>query len=308
MYTTEEKFPPSSIAVGIPAFNEAKNIRDVIKKAKLYCDNIIVCDDGSVDDTAKVARSEGAVVIKHPKNQGYGSAIKTLFDYARKEKYPVFVTLDSDGQHDADDIPKIVNPIFRGKADIVIGSRFLKNTPTNNVPKYREIGIKTITKVIKAAAYNDLSDSQSGFRAYSKDAISKKVISEAGMAVSTEILLKAKEKNLSILEVPIQVRYDADNASTHNPLSHGLSVLTSVFRYASVKHPLSFYSLPGFVMLLTSIFFIGWALEIFSGTRFVSTNMILLSVGFAVIGIVMIATGIILYTMTILIRGKVNGS
>jgi len=280
----------------------------VIKKAKLYCDNIIVCDDGSVDDTAKVARSEGAIVIKHPKNQGYGSAIKTLFDYARKEKYPVFVTLDSDGQHDAADIPTIAEPIIQGKADIVIGSRFLKYKPTKNIPKYREIGIKTITKVIRAASYNDLSDSQSGFRAYSKDTISKLAIYEDGMPVSTEILLSAKEQNLSIVDVPIEVRYDVDNASTHNSLSHGLSVITSVFRYVSVKHPLSFYVLPGFALLLTSIFFIGWAMELFSGTGFVSTNMILLSIGFGVIGVVMIATGIILYTMTILIRGKFNDS
>ena len=97
----------------------------------MYCDKIIVCDDGSVDDTANVARSEGATVIQHTKNQGYGSAIKTLFNYARKEKFPVFVTLDSDGQHDASDIPKIAEPIFHGKAEIVIGSRFLKEEHKN---------------------------------------------------------------------------------------------------------------------------------------------------------------------------------
>jgi len=280
----------------------------VIKKAKLYCDNIIVCDDGSVDDTAKVARSEGAIVIKHPKNQGYGSAIKTLFDYARKEKYPVFVTLDSDGQHDAADIPIIIEPVLQGKADIVIGSRFLKHMPTKNIPKYREIGIKTITKVIKAASYNDLSDSQSGFRAYSKHAISKLVLYEDGMAISTEILLNAKEQNLSIVDVPIKVRYDVDKASTHNSLSQGLSVIASVFRYVSVKHPLSFYSLPGFGLILVSFFFVGWSLDKFSQTGGFPTNLILYSIGFAVIGIVLIVTGTILYTMTILIRGKFDES
>ena len=280
----------------------------MIKKVKLYCDKIVVCDDGSVDDTANVASSEGAIVIKHPKNQGYGSAIKTLFDYARKEKYPVFVTLDSDGQHDAANIPNIVEPIFQGKADIVIGSRFLEDMPTKNIPKYREIGIKTITKVTSAASYKDLSDSQSGFRAYSKEAISKLAIYEDGMAASTEILLRAKEKNLSIVDVPIQVRYDADNASTHNSLTHGMSVLTSVLRYVSVKHPLSFYSLPGFGLLLVSIFFVGWSLDKFSETGGFPTNLILYSIGFAVIGLVMIVTGTILYTMAILIRGKFDDS
>jgi len=251
-----------------------------------------------------VARSEGATVIKHLKNKGYGSAIKTLFDYARKEKYSVFVTLDSDGQHDADDIPKIAEPIFHGKAEIVIGSRFLKNRSQKNIPRYREFGIKTITKLTNTVSYNNISDSQSGFRAYSKDAISKIAIFENGMAVSTEILLNANEQNLSLLEVPIEISYNVDNASKHNPLTHGLSILASVFRYASVKHPLSFYALPGFGLVLVGIFFMGWALEIFSETGGIPTNLILYSIGFAIIGIVMIATGTILYTMTILIRGK----
>lgn len=276
----------------------------MIRKAKLYSDKIVVCDDGSIDDTAKVASSEGAVVIQHRKNLGYGSAIKTLFEYVKNEKFPIFVTLDSDGQHDAEDIPKIAESIFHGEADVVIGSRFLNEN--NKIPRYREFGIKTITKITKAASYNHISDSQSGFRAYSRHAISKLEIHEEGMAVSTEILLRAKEENLSIVEVPIEVNYDGENTSTHNPISHGLSVLSSVFRYVSVKHPLTFYSLPGFILSLVSIFFLGLALEEFSLHRSVPTNVILYSIGFAVIGIVLIVTGTILYTMSVLIRGKLN--
>jgi len=262
-----------------------------------------VCDDGSVDDTAKVAFSEGATVLQHKKNLGYGSAIKTLFDYVKNEKYSVFVTLDSDGQHDADDIPKIAESIFKEKSDIVIGSRFLTEND-NKIPRYREFGIKTITKLTKAVSYNNISDSQSGFRAYSRRAISKLEIHEEGMAVSTEILLRAKEENLSIEEVPIEVRYDVEDASTHNPITHGLSVLSSIFRYVSVKHPLSFYSLPGFGLVLVSIFFISLSLDSFSGTGGIPTHLILYSIGFAVIGIVLVVTGTILYTMTILIQGK----
>lgn len=237
---------------------------------------------------------------------GYGSALKTLFDFAKKENPEVFVTLDSDGQHDASDIPKITSPILNKKAEIVIGSRFLTTNAKNKIPKYRKIGINTITKFTNAASYDNISDSQCGFRAYSKSAISKLSPYENGMAASTEILITAKEQNMSILEIPINVNYDLDDSSTHNPFIHGLLVLTSIFRYVSVKHPLSFYSLPGFVMLLVSIFFIGWALELFSQTRFISTNMILISVGMAVIGTGMITTGIILYTMTVLIRGKIR--
>ena len=303
IYTMEKKLLASSIIVGITAFNEAKNIRDVIRKAKSYCDKVVVCDDGSVDDTAKVAFSEGVTVLQHKKNLGYGSAIKTLFDYVKNEKYSVFVTLDSDGQHDADDIPKIAESIFNGKSDVVIGSRFLTEND-NKILRYREFGIKTITKLTRAVSYNNISDSQSGFRAYSRHAISKLEIHEEGMAVSTEILLRAKEENLSIEEVPIEVRYDVEDASTHNPLTHGLSVLSSIFRYVSVKHPLSFYSLPGFGLVLVSIFFISLSLDSFSVTGGIPTHLILYSMGFAVIGIVLVVTGTILYTMTILIQGK----
>src|SRR3989304_1757474 len=102
---------------------------------------------------------------------------------------------------------------------------------------------------------------------------------EEGMAESKEILMVARKNNLKIAEVPIVVHYYGKDSSTHNALTHGVSVLSSIFRYVSVMHPLTFYSLPGFVMLFVSIFFMGWALELFSGTRYISTNMILVSVG-----------------------------
>src|SRR5690349_12554718 len=96
----------------IPAFNEARNIGDIIKKAKPYATEIIVCDDGSADGTYEAAKAAGALVIRHPANRGYGAAIQTLFQAAKERHADVMVTLDSDGQHDPSQIPGVVEPIL----------------------------------------------------------------------------------------------------------------------------------------------------------------------------------------------------
>jgi len=290
--------------VCIPAYNQAKTVSDVVLMSKKYADEIIVCDDGSADNTFEIAKKAGATVIQHPVNRGYGCAIKTLFQAAKKRNADIMITLDSDGQHIPEQIPRLTESLLKNECDVVIGSRFLNDETKHKVPKYRSIGIKAITKFAKIASFENLTDAQSGFRAYSRNAVEKLELSEDGMSISTEILIDCKEKNLFICEVPIDVRYDIENSSSQNSISHGITVLSSVFRFASIRHPLLFYSLPGFILLFTSIFFMGWALELFSDTRFVSTNMILISIGTAVMGVVMIATGVILYSMSALVRGR----
>jgi len=300
--------PNSKILVCIPAFNEAKHIGQIVKSAKHLCSEVLVCDDGSVDNTADIAKAAGATVIRHDSNRGYGAAIKTLFAESRKKNVEIIVTLDSDGQHDVTEIPKLIGPLVRNDADIVIGSRFLNKKTQENIPKYRNFGIRTITKLTQIASYDNLTDSQSGFRAYSKNALEKIDIYDNGMSVSTEILLKAKEKNLTIKEVPITVRYDIKDSSTQNPLKHGISVIHSVILFVSLKHPLTFYGLSGLVFLGISIFFMAISLDLFSTTRYVSTPNIILSAGFFIIGIVLLATSVILYTMAALLRGKLKES
>ena len=153
-------------AIGIPAFNEEKNIASIILKLKKESDTIIVCDDGSSDLTAEIAEKLGAIVVKHEKNQGYGSAIKTIFLQAVKMNVDALVTFDADGQHRIQDIANVIEPIKNNKADIVIGSRFLENS--DEIPKYRKIGIKAITGITNVTSGLKISDSQSGFRAYNK--------------------------------------------------------------------------------------------------------------------------------------------
>lgn len=214
------------------------------------------------------------------------------------------VTIDSDGQHDPHQISKLLEPILNDGYDLVIGSRFLNSS--KKIPKYRSFGIRTITKLMQSASYDHITDAQCGFRAYGKKAISLMNLYEDGMAVSTEILLQASENNLSVKEVPIIVNYDLDKTSTHNPFSHGISVLSSIFQFISIRHPLIFYGLPGIIMLSIAIGYMNFALELFSESRYISTNAILVSVGSTIVGIVLVATAVLLYSMSALMRGKVK--
>lgn len=292
--------------VCIPAYNEADRIAEIVNRCLEYATKVIVYDDGSSDNTQEVAMQAGASVIRGVNNRGYGVAIRTLFQLAKEEDVDVMITLDADGQHDPGQINKIIEPVLDHGVDLVIGSRFLNRQDSERVPKYRSFGIKTITRLTQVASYRNITDAQSGFRAYSKRAISKINLYEQGMGVSTEILMRAKEKELLIKEVPVTVEYDMKDTSTHNPLSHGMGVLYTVMQFISLRHPLAFYSLPGIVLLIVAAFYMNNAMELYSATKYISTNMILVSVGTAVVGVVLFATGVILYTLTALLRGRIK--
>jgi glycosyltransferase involved in cell wall biosynthesis len=300
--------PDLRVLVCIPAFNESRNIAEIINKSKKYADGVIVYDDGSTDDTYELAEKAGAKVIKSPKNTGYGTAIRALFQAARDQNADFMITLDSDGQHNPDHIPRLIEPLRTQNFDIVIGSRFLSKDDREKVPRYRSLGIKTITKLTQSASYTGLTDSQSGFRAYNKNALSKINLFEDGMAVSTEILLRAREKNLLATEVPITINYATCDTSTHNPITHGVGVLYSVLQFISLRHPLAFYGLPGIALLGVAALFMRNALHLFSTTGYVSTNMILISIGIAVVGVVLLATAAIVYTLIALLKGRINNS
>ena len=236
--------------VCIPAYNEEIKINDVVKKSLPHADKVIVCDDGSTDDTAALAKKAGAIVISHETNQGYGAAISTLFDYCRKNNAEIMVTLDGDGQHNPDQIPDLINVILKHKVDVVIGSRSLKDD--KNLPSYRKTGIKIITSTINSATNLKVTDSQSGFRAYSKEAIDLIHPTESGMAVSTEILVKISKNGLSIAEVPIKVSYIGDT-STEHPVKHGAHVIGTTLKYVSIKHPMYFYGIPGILLFISGL-------------------------------------------------------
>jgi len=264
----------------MPAFNEEKNIAPLITKIAQLGYQVLVCDDASTDSTVMIAEKMGAIVIRHTRNLGYGATIQSIFNKARELNCDVLVTIDADGQHNYQEIKDLVKPIQDDDADLVIGSRFLgKKT---DMPKYRKIGIKTLTKITNAIEDLNVTDSQSGFRAYSKKAITSIFPVEDSMGVSTEILVKASQKKLRIIEVPIVVSYEGDT-STHNPASHGMSILGTSIKLISIKHPLGFYGIPGLSFIGLGIFFTIITLTSFSETRDIITNQALLAIDFFIL-------------------------
>ena len=292
------------ITVGIPAFNEEKNIIHIIEKLQKKAHIIIVCDDGSTDKTGEIAKKMGAIVISHERNLGYGAAIRSLFLKARELKSEILVTLDSDGQHRIEDLLPVTKPIIEKQADMVIGSRFLEGNQ-KNIPKYRKVGIKIITKLANSSLDESVTDSQSGFRAYSQNILSTITPLEMGMGVSNEILMKSSKNGFKIAEVPIVVSYEGDT-STQNPISHGGSVILSTLKFISIEHPLKFYGIPGMIFLVIGLFFIVMTLQLFSETREIITNISLLAIGTTIFGTMMLMTSIILYSMVNLVREKNN--
>ena len=293
------------VFVGIPAFNVEKNIAKVVVHAKEHCSQVVVCDDGSSDETARIAESLGCLVLRHGTNLGYGAAIRTLIDRARSEGADVLVTIDGDGQHNPKEIGSLVEPIIVGTADVVIGTRFGENGIRKDVPKFRKFGIRTITRVVDTLSDSTVTDAQSGFRAYSKRALSTIRPGEQGMGASTEILLMAKDSGLTIVEVPTTVRYSDDSKSTLNPVYHFTDVVASTLKVASLRHPLITFGLPGVAFLATSLIFGVWALDIFSQEGRLVTNLSLISIGSAIIGTILLTAGILLYTLVTLLREQI---
>ena len=288
------------IIVGIPAFNEEKNIAPIITKLTNIADKIIVCDDGSTDLTSKISEKLGALVIKHEKNMGYGAAIRSIFLKAKDLNAEILVTFDADGQHRVQDIQNVTNPIINGESEIVIGSRFLDENE-KDVPSYRKIGIKVITKITNATIKEKLTDSQSGFRAYSKKVINELNPSELGMGISTEILIKASSKNFRISEVPIKITYSGDT-STHNPISHGSSVILSTIKYTSIEHPLKFYGIPSLIFFIIGFSFTYAATQYYSEIGRLNTNLTIVVAGTVLIAVVLLITSILLYSLVSVVR------
>jgi len=207
------------IFIVMPAFNEEKMVGKVIKALmKRGYKNIVVVDDGSTDNTTKIAKKEGALVIGHPINRGLGAALGTGIETALQNKADIIVTFDSDGQHHPDDIKRIIKPIIDNKADAVIGTR-LKNS--KGMPIIRKIGnwgFNIITYLLFGVW---TTDSQSGFRAFNKKAASRIEIKTNKMEVSSEIIKEIGHKKLRYGEVPIKAIY------TDYSITHGQSSLNA---------------------------------------------------------------------------------
>lgn len=285
-------------AVLIPAYDEESTIARIVLKCRKHSDLVFVCDDGSRDMTGAIAAGLGAEVIRHERNMGYGASLSSLFQRAVESDADVFVTLDADGQHDPDEIPMLADPVEKGETDIAIGSRFLGKG--SDVPGYRSVGIRLITGVSNRINGSDISDAQSGFRAYSRKALDSVPPSDMGMGASTEILLKASRAGLRIAEVPIAVSYP--RGASRNPLYHGVEVVLSSFKHLSILHPLIVYGIPGLAFMVYGLYLGSNALRVYTDIHKVIVGTTLIAIGSIIFGLILAITALILWIMITLMR------
>ena len=290
------------VTIGIPAFNEDKNIAKIIVKLKKIYDEIIVCNDGSTDLTGEIAENLGVIVINHKQNLGYGAGINSIIKKSKEIDTDILVTFDADGQHKVEDVKKVIEPIKNGDADLVIGSRFLSKTK-EKIPEYRKIGINIITKVTNAGLKKKITDSQSGFRAYSKDLISKLDISDMGMGISTEILIKTNSLGFRIAEIPITILYEG-KTSTQNPISHGTSVLFSTIKYTSIEHPLKFYGIPSLIFFVIGLSFTFLSIDYYMEVGRINPNVTIVAAGTTAIAVILLVASVLFYSLATIVEGN----
>lgn len=280
----------------IPAFNVQEQISDVIIKSLKIVDRVIVCDDGSTDQTSEFAKNSGATVLKHDKNLGKGEALKTLFEYAKKLDADIIVTIDGDGQFLPEEMEFLIEPISNSNFDIVIGNRFSK---LEEMPQYRKIGNKMLDKFTKIAADLPFSDSQSGFRSYSKNAIHEIKFTSKGFGVDSEILIDAFHKELKITERNVTVLYDTGyKTSTKNPVSHTMTVIGTIIESIAIHHPLKYLGIPGILLLMIGLYFAINAIMIFSESGDFSLPSVLISTGTLIFGLLMLLMSVVLYSLS----------
>ena len=242
----------SKVAVLLPAYNEEVSIASMVLLSLQYADEVIVIDDGSSDRTSEVSRLAGATVLSHITNKGKGAALKTGFKYA--QDYDIIVTIDADGQHNPSEIPDVIKPIMEDRADIVNGSRYIAGKDTTT-PTYRRVGQTVLDNATYLASGVKLTDTQSGFRAFSSKSIEYFNFDPNGFGIESDMLIEASVNKLRIVEVEITVRYDV-NTTTDNPIVQGFSVLMRILELMRFNRPLYFYGISGSIVLFLGILII----------------------------------------------------
>jgi glycosyltransferase involved in cell wall biosynthesis len=281
----------------IPAYNEEIGIGSIILNVQRYVDHVLVVDDGSNDSTADIAELAGAEVIRHHQNQGKGAALKTGF--SRVGGYDAVVTIDADGQHNPQEIPKLLEPIIKGEADLVNGSRYIEGGE-KNTPKYRRVGQSVLDIATNMNGKLNVTDSQSGFRAFSISTIPAFRFNLSGFGIESEMLTDASNAGFRIGEVQIGVRYDTD--TKRNPIKHGVGVLVRIIQDMEFNRPLYFFTVPGIILIIiglaSGLIFFG---DYLGGTR-ATLGPTVFAALIAVMGVFIAFTGIILDTVSRLIK------
>jgi glycosyltransferase involved in cell wall biosynthesis len=288
------------IVACIPAYNQDITIASVIIKAQKYVNKVIVYDDGSKDQTGELAALLATELIVDDENKGKGHAMRRMFQHALDIGADVVVTLDSDGQHNPNEIPKILAPILNDEADMVLGSRYVEGG-SMDAPLYRRFGLRVINSISNGGSKYNIHDTQNGFRAYSRKALEAMLACRSdGYGIETEELSIATQYGLRIKEVPVAVRYhNIANTSRKNPLAHGVELIEIAVKLVVEKRPLLLLGLPGTILLLVGLSASMLLLYYFNASRYFSIPLALISAGGIISGLFVIMTALILYSIKI---------
>ena len=215
--------------VVIPAFNASATIRPLVHAIKGQGLDAMVIDDGSHDQTAALASSEGALVISHLRNVGKGRALRTGFEHALRAQYDGVITMDSDGQHDPSDIPQLIQEGERQHAGITLGNRL---TSEGSMPVVRRFTNRLMSLIVSTLARQRIPDSQCGFRFIRKEVLSDVPLRSRCFEIETELLCRAAVRRWKIISVPIRTIYAQDQPSYIRPIRDALRFLSVVLRHA----------------------------------------------------------------------------
>ena len=291
------------ITVIIPAYNESRFIGSVVLGLKSRPVDVLVMDDGSQDDTADIARAAGAEVIQLRTNQGKGAALNAGLAVARERSPDAIVIIDADGQHLPNELEQVVKPILGKDADIAIGSRYLEGT--SNTPSHRKFGHKVLNFFTSLFSGVRVSDSQSGYRAFSPRAYGVLHFSSKGFSVESEMQFLASEHNLSIIDVPVTIQYlDQEKRSAWG---QGASVLNGILKLTGQYRPLLFFSVPGLISLLGGLI---WGLIVINRYRIygqLAIGYAMICVLLCLIGLTLFSTGITLHSIRALFIEHLSG-
>ena len=191
----------------LPAYNEAKTIGQVVREASEFVNDILVIDDGSVDKTAQIAEEAGGKVIKHSTNLGKGMALRTGFDYVSQKGYDLIATMDSDGQHQPSDLPRIIDYFKKNKPDIIIGARIHDRI---KMPRHRRFNNWLVSSVGSALCGQEVKDFQSGFRLIRTEVLRSVELHTERYETESELLIKAGRIGFKIQSIPINTIYNAE--------------------------------------------------------------------------------------------------
>jgi glycosyltransferase involved in cell wall biosynthesis len=291
-----------AVVVAIPAYNEDRYIGSLVLKLRAQNRHVLVIDDGSTDATADVAEAAGATVIRHTHNMGKTAAVETAFDHARQLGADALVLLDGDSQHDPAEIDVLVEPIFAIGADMVVGSRFAGLRSV--IPRWRVAGQHALTVATNIGSGLHLSDTESGYRAFSRRALQEMRFNSRGFALEPATQFQAKARGWKVVEVPISVHYQIP--MKRNPVWHGIGQLDAILRLIGEHRPLLFFGVPGMLVLLAGLVLGFQVVRIYDATQQLAIGYSLVTVLMVIVGVLSVFVGIMLHAIRAIVGDALN--